>query len=117
MLENEFRFNNLAIKTKVKVLQTPIHETMICPLIVPPKTELILEKTVNAFDFLFLTKLQTITENLGTTTAVLAGCVIALLDGALVLETTIALQEELHALAPAEPANGIRITSHCASLS
>src|SRR6476469_683831 len=78
--------------------------------------ELALQESVDALDLLLLAKLKTVAEDLGTATAVLAGRVVAALNCALILETTIALQKELHALAPAEPANGIRVTSHYASI-
>src|SRR5687768_15840934 len=51
--------------------------------------ELILEQAVNALDLLFLAKLDTVSEHLGTAASVLAGRVIAALDGALVLETAV----------------------------
>src|SRR5205814_1195445 len=49
--------------------------------------ELLLQQPINALDLLLLAKLQAIAEDLRATAAVLAGCVIAALDGALVLET------------------------------
>jgi len=81
------------------------------------ETELALQKSVDALDLLLFTKLKTVAEDLGAATAVLARRVVPALDRALILETTIALQKELHTLAPAEPADGIRVTSHYAFLS
>src|SRR5581483_3301662 len=77
--------------------------------------ELALQKTINTLDLLLFTKLHAVAENLRTAAAMLARCVVAALDGALVLEATITFEKQLHALAPAEPANGIRVTSHYAS--
>ena len=79
------------------------------------EAELALEQAVDALDLLLLAKLHAVAEDLGTAAAMLAGRVVAALDRALVLETAVALQKQLHALAPAEPANGIRVTSHYAS--
>src|ERR1051326_8429217 len=79
------------------------------------RAELALQKSVDALDLLLLAKLNAIAENLGTPAAVLAGGVITALDGALVLETAIALQEELHSLSTAKPANGVGVTSHLSS--
>jgi hypothetical protein len=79
------------------------------------ETELTLQESVDPLDLLLLAELKAVAEDLGAATAVLTGRVIAPLDRALVLETTIALQKELHALTPAEPADGIGITSHYAS--
>src|SRR5438552_6460153 len=69
--------------------------------------ELALQQAINALDLLLLAKLQSVAENLGAAPAVLAGRVIAALVGALVLETAVPFEEQLHALTPAQPANGI----------
>src|SRR5947209_5534004 len=79
------------------------------------RAELAFQKSVNALDLLFLAKLNAVAEDFGAAAAVLARRVITALDGALVFETTIALQEELHSLAAAKPANGVGVTSHCSS--
>src|SRR5436190_7702896 len=79
--------------------------------------ELALQQAVDALDLLLLAKLNAVAENLRAPAAVLAGGVVAALDGAFVLEAAIALQEEFHSLSPAEPANGIRVTSHLTSCS
>jgi hypothetical protein len=77
--------------------------------------ELLLEQAVNALDLLLFTKLYAVAEDLRAAPAVLARCVVAALDRALVLEATIAFEKQLHSLSTAKPANGIRITSHYAS--
>src|SRR5688572_25133228 len=65
--------------------------------------ELGFHQTVVPLGLLLLAKLQAITDNLGLTIlAVLAGNEVAALDRAFFCMTTLSLQEELHALAPAE---------------
>src|SRR6185436_5645152 len=72
-------------------------------------------QAVDALDLLLLTKLQSVSEDLGAPPTVLAGSVVAPFDGALVLETAVPFEKELHTLTPAEPADGIGVTSHYAS--
>jgi hypothetical protein len=48
---------------------------------------------------------------------VLARSVVPPLDRALVLEAAVSLEKEFHPLTPAQPANGVGVTSHLASLS
>src|SRR5438093_3137006 len=79
------------------------------------QTELPFQQAVNALDLLLLTKLQAIAQDFGTTPAMLTGGVVAALDGALVFEATVPFEEQLHALTPAQPANGIGVTSHLTS--
>jgi hypothetical protein len=79
------------------------------PEVVP---ELAFEQSIDALHLLLFAKLQSVAEDLGSTPAVLAGGVVAPLDGALVLEATVPFEKKLHPLSPAEPANGIRVTSH-----
>ena len=64
------------------------------------------------FTFCFSRSCRPYSENARAALAVLARRVGAALDGALVGEAAVALQEELHAFAPAEPADGTRVTSH-----
>src|SRR5438270_466724 len=55
--------------------------------------ELLLEQTVDAFHFLLFAKLQSVSEDLGTPAAVLAGGVVTALDRALVLEAAVPFEK------------------------
>src|SRR5690606_36725117 len=80
------------------------------------ETELALEHAVDALDLLLLAQLDAVADHLATAAlAVLAGRIAALLDRALLLEAALPLEEELHALAPAEPAYRTGITCHSRS--
>ena len=75
--------------------------------------ELVLEHAVDALDLLLLAQLQAVAHELGLPQlAMLSRRQVALLDRALLRVTTLSLQEELHAFAPAEPANGSDVTCH-----
>src|ERR1019366_1915095 len=74
--------------------------------------ELPLENSVEALQLLLLAELDAVAEDLGPALAVLAGREIAALDGALVREAAVSLEEQLHAFTPAQPADGFAITSH-----
>ena len=75
--------------------------------------ELALEHAVDALDLLLLAELQAVAQRAaGAPAAVLAGRVAAALDRALLLEAAVALEEELHPLAPAQPADGTRVSCH-----
>src|SRR5688500_9401260 len=76
------------------------------------ETKLALQKPVDTLHLLLFAKLNTVSKNFGAATSVLARRVVAALDRALVFETTIALEKELHTLTPAQPADGIRVTCH-----
>ena len=76
------------------------------------ETELLFQQAVDALDLLLFAKLDSVAEDLGTAAAMLARRVIAALDRALILETAVPFEKQLHSLSPAEPANGIRVTSH-----
>src|SRR5262249_26350910 len=71
--------------------------------------ELALEEAVDPLDLLLLAQLDAVAEKLAPPPAVLAGRIVAALDRALVLEAAVPFQEQLHAFAPAEPANRIAI--------
>src|ERR1700728_3012713 len=76
--------------------------------------ELPFQGKVDTACFLFFAQLQAVAYDLCLAiTAVLARGKIALLDGALVGKTLRALQEQLHAFSPAEPADRSRITCQC----
>ena len=80
--------------------------------------ELVLEHAVGALDLLLLAQLHAVADHLRLARpAVLAGRDVALLDRALVRVAALALQEELHAFAPAEPADRTDISSHSIPLS
>ena len=69
-------------------------------------TELVLEHPVDPLDALLLAQLQTVAEHLRLAgLAVLPWRKIALLDRALFRIAALSLEEELHAFAPAQPAN------------
>ncbi len=74
--------------------------------------ELPLEQAVDALDLLFLAELDAVAEQLAAPAAVLPGRIVAPLNGALVLEAAVPLQEQLHPLAPAEPANRCGVSRH-----
>ena len=75
--------------------------------------ELILEHAVDALDLLLLAQLHAVADHLGLArAAVLAGRHVALLDGALLGVAALALEEQLHALAAAQAANGSVVSSH-----
>ena len=71
--------------------------------------ELILEHAVDALDLLLLAQLQAVADHLRLPRlAVLPRREVALLDRALLREAALALEEQLHRLAAAEPADRIR---------
>src|SRR5213593_1307101 len=70
--------------------------------------ELALEHAVDALGLLLLAQLHAEGRELAAVEAVLAGRIVAPLDGALVGEATGALEEQLHALAAAQAA--LRVT-------
>ena len=75
--------------------------------------ELVLEHAVGALDLLLLAQLDAVADHLRLArAAVLAGRHVALLDRALLRVAALALQEELHALAPAQPADWTDIPRH-----
>src|SRR5262245_28742459 len=75
--------------------------------------ELIFEHAVDALHLLLLAELQAVTGELRfPRLAVLSGREVALLDRALLRVAALALQEQLHRLAAAQPANRSDITSH-----
>src|SRR5690606_7316692 len=75
--------------------------------------ELILQHAVDALDLLLLPQLDAVADDLRPArAAVLSGRHVALLDGALLGVAALALQEQLHALAAAEAADGSVIPSH-----
>ena len=75
--------------------------------------ELILEHAVDALDLLLLAQLQAVAGELRLPRlAVLPRREVALLDRALLRVAALALQEELHRLAAAQPADRTDITSH-----
>src|ERR1700733_5333393 len=70
------------------------------------------EQAIDAARLLLLAQLQTAAYQLGLAVfAMLAGDKVALLDGALLRMAALPLQEQLHALAPAQPAYGANISS------
>ena len=75
-----------------------------------------LQHAVEALHLLLLAQLQAVALQLALDApalAVLAGRVVALLDRALLGEAAVALQEQLHALAAAQPADGTSVSRHC----
>ena len=75
--------------------------------------ELRFEHPVDALHLLFFAELQAIAERAPAAAgAVLAGREVAALDGALLLETAVSLEEQLHPFAPAQPADGSGISCH-----
>src|SRR5688572_16517801 len=75
--------------------------------------ELVLQHAVDALDLLFLAQLHAVADHLRLAqTAMLPRRHVALLDRALLGVATLALEEQLHALAAAEAANGSVITCH-----
>src|SRR5690606_22850437 len=80
-------------------------------------TELVLEDAVGALDLLLLAQLDAVAHYLRLARSpVLAGRHVALLNRALLRVAPLALQEELHALAPAQPADRTNVSSHLSSL-
>src|SRR4029079_1052392 len=77
--------------------------------------ELPFEHPVDAAELLLLTQLDRVLGELGPRLAVLAGRIVAPLDGALVRVAALSLQEDLQTLAPALAAGGSRITCHVRS--
>ena len=71
------------------------------------EAELLFEQAVNALDLLFFAKLNSVAEDFGTAAAMLTRRVVAALDRAFVLETTVPFEKQLHSLSPAKTANGI----------
>src|SRR5512140_426532 len=76
------------------------------------EAELALENPVEALDLLLLAELDAVPEDLRPALAVLTRGEIAALDGALVGEAAVPLEEQLHSFAPAQPADRFAITSH-----
>jgi hypothetical protein len=73
----------------------------------------VLQHAVDALDLLLLAQLQAVADELRLAElAVLPRREIALLDGALLRVAALPLEKELHAFAPAEPADGTDITCH-----
>src|SRR5262249_11756531 len=72
--------------------------------------ELALQHAVDAAHLLLLAQLLAVVGELRPALAVLTRRVVAPLDGALVREAAVALQEQLHALAAAEPTDGVVVT-------
>src|SRR5207237_7910517 len=78
--------------------------------------ELILEHAVDALHLLLLAELQAVAGELRLPRlAVLARREVALLDGALLRVAAFPFQEQLHALAAAQPADGSNVTRHLQS--
>src|SRR5436190_12357285 len=75
--------------------------------------ELVLQHAVDALDLLLLAQLQTVPDQLRLAQlAVLPRRQVALLDCALLRVAALALQKELHAFAPAQPADRTDVTCH-----
>src|SRR5205085_7347508 len=74
--------------------------------------ELVLEQAVVAARLLLLAQLEQVLGLLDAAAAVLARLIAAALDGALLREAALALQEELHALPAADAALGAEIAGH-----
>src|SRR5581483_1233168 len=74
--------------------------------------ELPLEQTVDAPELLLLAELDRVLRELRPRLAVLAGRIIAPLDGALVRVAPLALQKQLEPLPPAEAADRARVPCH-----
>ena len=75
--------------------------------------ELVLENAVDALDLLLLAQLQAVAHELRLAQlAVLPGRKVALLDRALLRVAALSLEEELHAFAPAQPADRSDVTCH-----
>src|SRR5439155_9855086 len=76
-------------------------------------SELILQHAVDALDLLFLAQLQAVARELRfPRLALLTGREIALLDRAFFRVAPLALEEQLHRFAAAQPADRSDITSH-----
>src|SRR5262245_5775000 len=91
------------------------HHALLLRGAVEGERELVLQHAVQPLDLLLLAQLQAVALQLGlhaAALAVLAGRVVALLDRALLGEAALALEEELHALPPAQPANRTDIPGH-----
>jgi hypothetical protein len=81
-----------------------------------PAAELTFQDAVDAAHFLFFAELQAVADDLRfAVLTVLSGDEVALFDGALLAVTTLALEVELHALAPALPANRADISCQVTS--
>ena len=76
------------------------------------RAELLLEEPVVAARLLLLAQLQEVLALLDAPAAVLSRRIAAPLDGALLREAALALQEELDALTAADAALGAEIASH-----
>src|SRR5262249_29101785 len=74
--------------------------------------ELLFEQTVDTTALLLLTQLEQVLAFAHAAAAVLAGRVRTALDRTAHRLALRALQEQLHALAPAQPAHGPRVTRH-----
>src|SRR6202022_3808438 len=78
--------------------------------------ELVFEHAVDALDLLLFPELQAVAGELRLPGfAVLARGKIALLDGAFLRVAPLSLEEQLHRLAAAEPADRTNVTSHLAT--
>src|SRR5204863_4070302 len=69
------------------------------------QAELLFKQAIHPLDLLLLPELDAVTLQLDPALPVLAGGEVALLDGALLGEAAVPLQEQLHPLPAAEPAD------------
>src|SRR5262249_23419812 len=74
------------------------------------QAKLALEQAVHALDLLLFAQLDSVAQELRASAPVLARRIVAPLDRALILETAVPFQEQLHPFAPAEPANRFGVT-------
>ena len=81
------------------------------------RPELVFKDAVDAFDFLLLTQLQAVSDDLRfTITAVLSGRKVPFFDPACRFEAALAFQEQFHSFSAAESANRTYISSQCVLL-
>src|SRR5262249_53567181 len=78
--------------------------------------ELPLEHAVHPLDLLLLPELDAVALDLGPAASVLAGGVAASFERAFLLEAAVALEEQLHPLATAQPADRFGMSGHGISL-
>ena len=76
------------------------------------RPKLLLKQPIHALDLLLLAKLNAVVRETDAPLAVLSRRICAALDGALLSEAAVALEEELRAFPATKSTNGTRITCH-----
>ena len=88
--------------------------TLLADRLLEIRTELVFQNAVDPLHLLFLSQLETVSDDFCfTVAAVLAGNEISLFNCARGFETTLALQEQFHSFSTAEPANRTDVSRQC----